>query len=184
MIFTETKLQGAFIIDLQKHVDERGFFARTWCQNEFATYGLNATPVQCNMSFNAKRGTLRGLHYQVAPYEETKLVRCTKGAIFDVIVDLRPDSATYMQWLGIELSNANRQMLFVSEGFAHGFQTLQDDSEVFYQVSQSHQPDAERGVRWNDPAFGIEWPEDIPCIMSVRDQRWPDYTPSPIVGSR
>jgi dTDP-4-dehydrorhamnose 3,5-epimerase len=178
MLFTELPLSGAYAIDLQRLEDERGFFARAWCQKEFAAHGLNATIVQCNMSFNPKKGTLRGMHYQVPPYEETKLIRCITGAIYDVIIDLRPHSATYMQWFGLDLTADNRRLLFVPEGFAHGYQSLSDTSEVFYQVSQFYQPGAEQGIRWNDPAFGITWPEVNHRILSVKDQSWPDFTPT------
>ena len=181
MLFTETKLLSAYVIELQKIEDARGFFARTWCQKEFAAYGLNPNVMQCNMSFNPKQGTLRGMHYQVAPYEEAKLVRCIKGAIYDVIIDLRPDSPTFMQWLGIELTADNRKMLYVPEGFAHGFQTLCDNTEVFYQVSQFYQPGAEHGIRWNDPAFGIIWPETEHRQLSIKDQNWPAFEASAVV---
>lgn len=175
MIFSETPLKGAHVVDLKPLKDERGFFSRTWCQHEFEDMSLTARVVQCNLSFNHKKGTLRGMHYQVAPYEETKLVRCTKGAIYDVIVDLRPDSDTFRQWFGVELTEENHSMLFVPEGFAHGFQTLTDDAEVFYQVSQFYQPGAERGLRWNDPAIGIEWPLKEGLTLSQKDQAWPDF---------
>ncbi len=177
MIFRETKLAGAFIIELEKLEDERGFFARAWCQKEFEAQGLVSRFVQCNVSFNKKRGTLRGMHYQVAPYEEVKLVRCTRGAIYDVIIDLRPDSPTYTQWLGVELTADNYRMLYVPEGCAHGYQTLTDNAEVFYQVSQFYAPQCERGVRWDDPVFNIEWPIDHPIILSEKDRRWPDFKP-------
>jgi len=177
MIFRETKLAGAFIIELEKLEDERGFFARAWCQREFEAQGLVSRFVQCNVSYNKKKGTLRGMHYQVAPYEEVKLVRCTRGAIYDVIIDLRPDSPTYTQWLGVELTADNYRMLYVPEGCAHGYQTLTDNAEVFYQVSQFYAPQCERGVRWNDPAFNIQWPIDHPIILSEKDQRWPDFKP-------
>lgn len=174
MIFHETKLENAYIIDIQKHQDQRGFFARAWCQNEFEAHGLVPRVVQTNISYNHVKGTLRGMHYQTAPYAETKLVRCTQGAIFDVIIDLRPDSATYQQWLGVELTAANYQMLYVPEGFAHGFVTLEDNVEVTYQVSQFYTPEAEGGVRYDDPAFGIEWPVTI-AVISDKDKSWPDY---------
>ena len=175
MIFTPTKLKDAFIIDLDRREDNRGFFARAWCQNEFTENGLNPRLVQCNLSFNDHRGTLRGMHYQVTPHEEVKVVRCTRGAIFDVIIDLRPDSPTYMEWLGVELTADNRKMLYVPEGFAHGYQTLEDATETFYQVSEFYTPGAESGIRWNDPAFRIEWPEVESRLMSEKDQSWPDY---------
>ncbi len=175
MIFEETKLRGAYLIKLQELADDRGFFARSWCQREFEQRGLVAHVVQANLSFNRKKGTLRGMHYQLAPYEETKLVRCTRGAIYDVIIDLRPRSATYRQWIGAELTDANRHMLFVPEGFAHGFQSLADNTEVSYQVSQFYTPGAEQGARYDDPAFGISWPLDVRMI-SDKDARWPDYS--------
>lgn len=174
MLFAETKLKGAFIIDIELHEDERGFFARSWCENEFKYHGLNPRLVQCNISFNKKRGTLRGMHFQVAPFEEAKLVRCTKGAIYDVIIDLRPNSPTFKQWLSVELTEKNHRAIFVSTGFAHGFQTLQDHSEVFYQMSEFFHPEYARGVRWNDPVFGIDWPIDMQFI-SQRDQEYPDF---------
>jgi len=176
MIFKETKLKDAYVIEIEKLEDRRGFFARAWCQREFEAHGLVSRVVQANISYNRKKGTLRGLHYQVAPYAETKLVRCTRGAIYDVIVDLRPDSPTYMQWLGVELTAENYKMLYVPEGFAHGFQTLTDETEVTYQVSQFYTPGAEGGVRYNDPAFGIEWPLTVQ-VISDKDQNWPDYSP-------
>jgi len=177
MIFTETLLRGAFTIDLEPRTDARGFFARAWCQNEFQAHGLISDLVQANLSFNPGRGTLRGLHYQVAPYEEAKLVRCIRGAIYDVIVDLRRESPTYLRWYGVELTTENRRALYVPEGFAHGFQTIQDDTEVFYQVTQAYQPDAERGVRWDDRALGIVWPETDTRIISPKDQSWPPFVP-------
>ena len=174
MIFIETQLQGAFIVHPEKIEDDRGFFARTWCQLEFARHGLNARVAQCSFSFNQGRGTLRGMHYQITPYEEAKLVQCTKGAIYDVILDLRPDSPTLTQWVAVELTSENRQMIYVPEGFAHGFQTLKDNTEVFYQISEFYAPEYARGVRWNDPAFGIEWPEDQ-RILSYRDKNYPTF---------
>ena len=168
MIFTETKLKGAFVIEIEPHQDERGFFARSWCADEFKKHGLNSQLVQCNISFNKKRGTLRGMHYQVAPFAEAKLVRCTRGAIYDVIIDLRPNSPTFRQWMAVELTAENRTALYVPEDFAHGFQTLMDNTEVFYQMSEFYHPECARGVRWDDPAFGIEWPSSQ-RIMSRRD---------------
>jgi len=173
MKFTETTLPGAWLVDLELREDERGFFARSWCANEFKMHGLNSDLVQCNISFNRLCGTLRGMHYQQMPHGECKLVRCTRGAIFDVIVDLRKDSATLKRWWGFELSAENRTALYIPEGFAHGFQTLTDDAEVFYQMScEFHGPSA-TGVRWNDPAFGIDWPLPVRSI-SEKDQAWPD----------
>ena len=174
MIFQETKLEGAFIIDPERQEDERGFFARTWCQQEFKAHGLNPHLVQCSISFNQKRGTLRGMHYQVPPYQEAKLVRCTMGAIYDVIIDLRPSSITFKHWVGVELSSENHRMLYVPEGFAHGFQTLVDTSEVFYQISEFFHPECIMGVRWNDPAFKIEWPL-VPTVLSVGDDSFPNF---------
>jgi dTDP-4-dehydrorhamnose 3,5-epimerase len=174
MIFQETKLKGAFIIEPERLEDERGFFARTWCKREFKTHGLNPELVQCNISFNKKRGTLRGMHYQVAPCEEVRLVRCTMGAIFDVTIDLRPDSQTFKQWFSVELTVENRKMLYIPEGFAHGFITLEDNTEVFYQMSEFYAPECARGVRWNDPAFNILWPEDV-VEISDRDKQYPDF---------
>jgi len=174
VLFTETQLKGAHIIELEKLSDERGFFARAWCQKEFEAQGLTAIVVQANVSFNKKKGTLRGMHYQITPYEETKLVRCTRGAIYDVIIDLRPDSPTYKQWVGVELTAENYKMLYVAENFAHGFQTLQDNTEVTYQVSQFYAPGSESGIRWDDPTFGIEWPIEVQ-VISEKDGNWPDY---------
>lgn len=168
MRFVETALRGAYLVEIEPVQDERGFFARSWCAREFAGYGLALRPEQCNISFNASRGTLRGLHYQVKPHAEAKLVRCTAGAMFDVIVDLRADSPTFLQWHGIELSASNRRMLFVPEDFAHGFQTLADDTEVFYLMSHDYHPDSARGIRWDDPGLGIRWPVADP-ILSARD---------------
>jgi dTDP-4-dehydrorhamnose 3,5-epimerase len=174
MIFIETKLKGAFIIEPERLEDERGFLARSFCQKEFEEHGLNPRVVQCNVSFNKKKGTFRGMHYQTAPYEEAKLVRCTRGAIYDVALDLRPASPTFKQWIGVELTATNRRMLYIPEGFAHGFQTLQDDTEVFYQVSEFYHPESAKGVRWNDPVFGFVWPDDI-RVISDRDRQCPDF---------
>jgi dTDP-4-dehydrorhamnose 3,5-epimerase len=154
--------------------DERGFFARTFCRKEFETYGLSPDLVQCDISFNKKKGTLRGMHYQIKPHEEVKLVRCTMGAIYDVIIDIRSESPTFKQWFTVELTAENRKMLYVSEGFAHGFLTLQDNSEVFYQMSEVYAPECARGIRWNDPAFGIAWPGDVRAI-AARDLQFPDF---------
>lgn len=174
MNFTETKLQGVFIIDIEPVEDARGFFARTWCQREFEAHGLCMQWVQCNISFNKHRGTLRGMHYQMAPFAEVKLVRCTAGAIYDVIIDLRPSSPTFKRWLSVELAAERQRMLYIPEGFGHGFQTLADASEVFYQMSQFYAPEYARGVRWDDPAFKISWPEDN-RIISEKDQGFPDF---------
>jgi dTDP-4-dehydrorhamnose 3,5-epimerase len=172
MHFSETKLQGVFEIRLQPHLDERGVFARSWCQKEFEAHGLNPRLVQCNISFNARRGTLRGMHFQAEPNAEAKIVRCTRGAIYDVVVDLRLSSPTYKEWTTLVLTAMNREMMYVPEGCAHGFLTLEDESEVFYQMSEFYAPDAARGVRWNDPAFGIIWPDPVE-VISLRDETYP-----------
>jgi dTDP-4-dehydrorhamnose 3,5-epimerase len=172
--FLPTALAGACIIDIEPVPDERGFFARSWCREEFARHGLNPDLAQCSISLNKKRGTLRGMHYQAKPHEETKVVRCTRGAIYDVIVDLRPESPTFRKWIAVELSADNRRMLYVPPGFAHGFQSLEDDTEVFYQISAFYHPESARGVRWNDPAFGIEWPV-TKQVISDKDRQYPDF---------
>lgn len=174
MIFTETKLKGVFVIELEKLQDHRGFFARTWCQREFAAHGLESQLVQCSISFNRKKGILRGMHYQAAPYEEAKLVRCTRGAIYDVVIDLRSHSPTVKQHFAVILSAENHKMLYIPKGFAHGFQTLEDNTEVFYQMSEFYAPDYTRGVRWNDPVFAIDWPHGE-RIINERDQNYPDF---------
>ena len=174
MIFTETRLKGAFVVELEKHEDERGFFARSWCQKEAEAHNLNPRLVQCNISFNRTKGTLRGMHYQASPYAEAKLVRCTAGSLYDVIVDLRPGSPTYKQHVGEVLSAANYKMLYVPEGFAHGFQTLEDNTEIFYQMSEFYSPQHARGARYNDPAFGIKWMIENPT-MADRDRNYPDF---------
>ncbi|MEF3273702.1 MAG: dTDP-4-dehydrorhamnose 3,5-epimerase [Chloroflexus sp.] len=172
MRFIPTELKDAYIIELEPREDNRGFFARVWAKDEFAEHGLVDRVVQMNLSYNRVAGTLRGMHFQHAPYAETKLVRCIRGAIYDVIIDLRPESPTYKRWIGVKLTAANRLALYVPEGFAHGFQTLEDETEVFYQVSQYYTPSAEGGVRFDDPAFGIEWPLPV-TEMSEKDRRWP-----------
>jgi dTDP-4-dehydrorhamnose 3,5-epimerase len=174
VIFTETKLNGAYIIEPEKLEDERGFFARTFCQNEFKARGLNPCVAQCSISFNKRKGTLRGVHYQARPYEETKLVRCTAGAIYDVIVDVRLGSRAFKQWVATELTAANRKMLYIPHGVAHGFLTLVDETEVFYQMSEFYHPECARGLRWNDPALAIEWPSDV-RVISERDSRYPEF---------
>ncbi len=174
MIFAETKLKGAFLIEPQRLQDDRGFFARTWCQREAQAAGICVEWVQCNISLSFKKGTLRGMHFQADPYGEVKLVRCTQGAIYDVIIDLRPDSPTFKQYVAEVLAAANRKMLYVPEGFAHGILTLEDDTEVFYQMSQFYHAESARGVRWNDPAFGIDWPAPIQ-VISDRDNSYPDF---------
>ncbi len=174
MILKETKLKGAYSIELQPMEDERGFFARTFCQKEFVASGLNPKLIQCNISYNKRKGTLRGMHYQVSPMAEAKLVRCTQGAMYDVIIDIRPESTTYCEWIAVELSADNYRMIYIPEGFAHGFQTLMDDTEVFYQMSEFYAPECARGVRWDDPAFGIVWPDDK-RIISEKDMNYPLY---------
>ncbi len=174
MLFTELQLKGAYLIQIEEKSDDRGFFARSWCQNEFKRQGLNPKLVQCNISFNKFEGTLRGMHYQVAPYEEAKLVRCTMGAIYDVIIDLRPKSITFKKWIAVELTAENRYTLYVSEGFSHGFQTLSDNTEVFYQMSEFYHPECARGIRWNDSMIGIKWPIENP-ILSERDKSYKDF---------
>jgi dTDP-4-dehydrorhamnose 3,5-epimerase len=174
--FIATKLKEAFIIEPERLEDERGFFARTWCEREFAAYGLDPRWVQCNISFNKKKGTLRGLHYQTGPGDEARLVRCTMGGIYDVIVDLRPDSKTFGQWFSVELTAENRKMIFIPRSFAHGFLTLQDDSEIFYHMSAFYAPEYARGIRWNDPAFGIHWPAEVQ-VISDRDRNYPNFVP-------
>jgi len=173
MIFLETPLSGAYVVEIEKHEDERGFFARSWCAREFAAKGLDHNLVQCNVSFNKLKGTLRGLHYQIPPHAEVKLVRCTKGSLFDVIVDLRKDSPTFLKWFAIELTATNYKMLYIPKLFAHGFQTLEDDTEIVYQMSVFYQPGAAKGLRWNDLRLGINWP-DARRIMSEKDQAYPN----------
>jgi dTDP-4-dehydrorhamnose 3,5-epimerase len=174
LTFVPTALAGAYLVEPEPRNDDRGFFARTWCQKEFAEHGLNPRLVQCSVSFNIKKGTLRGMHYQAAPNEETKLVRCTAGAICDVIVDLRRDSPTFRQHLTMMLSAKNRRMLYIPEGFAHGFVTLEDDTEVFYQMSEFYSPESACGFRWNDPSFAIRLPLEV-TVISRRDQSYPDF---------
>ena len=176
MVFVETKLDGLFILEAEKIEDERGFFARTFCRHEFEARGLNPQVAQCSTSYNKKKGTLRGMHYQVAPGEETKLVRCTMGAIFDVAVDLRRDSPTFRQWVAVELTADNRKMLYIPRGFAHGFQTLVDQAEVYYQISEFYDPKSARGLRWDDPALGIDWPSVESRTISARDLSYSDFS--------
>lgn len=176
MRFIPTPLSGAYLIEPEPVSDERGFFARTWCRIEFADNGLNPNLVQCNISYNKTRGTLRGMHYQNAPHAEAKLVRCTQGAIYDAIVDLRSDSSTFTQWYGAELTAQNRKALYVPEGFAHGFITLQDDTEVLYQMSEFFHAECAAGARWNDPVFSIQWPIDVE-VISERDQNYQEFRP-------
>lgn len=176
MIFTETKLRGAYIIDLELREDDRGYFARCFCEREFAAHGLITHFPQCNTSWNVRAGTLRGMHYQLEPHGEVKLIRCTKGRLVDVIIDVRPDSETYLQHVMVELTQANHRMLYVPVGFAHGYQALEDGTEAHYMVGEFYTPTHERAVRWNDPAFGIEWPI-TPPILSEKDAVHPDFQP-------
>lgn len=177
MIFHQTDIRGVVVVEPERHEDERGFFARTWDAREFEVQGLTAGLVQCSVSFNRRRGTLRGMHYQVAPHEETKLVRCTAGAIFDVALDLRPGSNTFCRWFGVDLSAENRLALSIPEGCAHGFLTLTDDAEVAYQITEAYAPEAGRGVRFDDSAFGIRWPAEI-AVVNERDRSYPDFVPT------
>ena len=174
MRFNTTTIPGVWQIEPERHVDQRGFFARTWCEREFADHGLPTHFVQCNVSYNEQRGTLRGMHYQAAPHGEGKLIRCTRGAIYDVALDVRPDSPTFSHWFAVELDEHTRDMLYIPPGVAHGFQALTDAAEVFYQMTEFHHPESARGIRWNDPAFGIEWPLPV-TEMSDKDRRLPDY---------
>lgn len=174
MEFTETKLKGAFLVRLKKIEDNRGFFARGWCRDEFAAHGLNPNMLQLNVGFSHKKGTLRGMHYQEAPHAEAKFVRCTRGAIYDVIIDLRRESPTHGQWFGAELTQDNGTMLYAPEGFAHGYQTLTDDADMYYMTTAIFARDSAKGVRYNDPAFGIQWPLPV-SVISEPDQKWPDY---------
>jgi dTDP-4-dehydrorhamnose 3,5-epimerase len=174
MIFTETTLKGAFIIDIEKYNDERGFFARSWCENEMMEHGININIIQTNISFNKHKGTLRGMHFQKAPYQEAKFVRCTNGSIWDVIIDLRKESPTFKQWVGFELTRRNYRMLYIPKDFAHGFITLEDDTEVSYLMSEIYVPNASCTIRWNDPFFKINWPFQ-PYVISEKDKLQPDY---------
>lgn len=176
MKFIETQLPRAFVIEPEPVGDARGFFARTFCSHEFAERGLDPPIIQCSVSFNHRRGTLRGMHYQSAPFDEAKLVRCTAGAIHDVILDLRPFSPSFRHWIAVEVSAANRRMVYIPAGMAHGFQTLEDASEVFYQISKPYAPEHARGIRWDDPAFAIRWPLPDP-ILSEHDRSYPDFAP-------
>lgn len=178
MIFRDTGLADAWVIDLEPAVDERGFFARTFSAEQFAERRLNPHLEQCSISFNERAGTLRGLHFQAPPHAEAKLVRCVGGALYDVILDLRPDSDSYLSWFSVELSAENRRSLYIPEGFAHGFQTLEDSTEIFYAISAAYEPSAARGVRWDDPAFGIVWPDTDDRVISERDRALPDYEES------
>lgn len=189
MIFTETKLKDAFVIEIEKNIDSRGFFGRTWCKKEMEQHGLNGNVVQVNTSFSKKKGTLRGIHYQKHPFEETKLVYCTKGALYDVIVDLRKDSPTFLQWIGIELTEGNYKMVYVPENFGHGFVTLTDNTEIIYLVTQFYKQGAEAGIRYNDKQLNIQWPVSVTEI-SAKDKNHPDFDlntvnqPGSIINSR
>jgi dTDP-4-dehydrorhamnose 3,5-epimerase len=174
MKFTAAPLAGACVVDLERAADERGFFARSFCAEEFARAGLAACTSQCSVSFNARRGTLRGLHFQAAPHDEEKLVRCTHGALWDVVVDVRAASPTYRRWHAVELTAENHRALYIPKGFAHGFVTLEDATEVFYMMSVPYAPGSARGIRWNDPAFGIDWPI-APTVISARDAGYPPF---------
>jgi len=174
MIFNETPLKGAYVIDIEKNEDSRGFFARTWCEREFKDHNLSVQSAQFSISFNSKKGTLRGMHFQIPPYEEVKIVRCTMGAIYDVIIDIRKSSPTYKKYFGIELSAQNRKMFYIPEGFAHGFITLEDNTEIFYQISNFYEPQAARSIKWDDPEFHIEWPMK-PVVISERDKNIPAF---------
>lgn len=174
MTFQETKLPGVFEIRIEREMDERGFFARSWCQKESESHGLNPKIVQCSVSFNARKGTLRGIHYQTPPFAEAKLVRCTSGAIYDVVLDLRRHSPAFKDWIGLVLRAEDRNMVYVPEGCGHGFLTLEEDTEVFYQMSEFHNPECSRGVRWDDPAFRITWPGNV-AVISERDRRFPSF---------
>jgi dTDP-4-dehydrorhamnose 3,5-epimerase len=174
MTFLETKLGGVFEVDLELNSDERGFFARSWCEREFANQGLDSKLVQCNISQNRRKNTLRGIHYQETPFAETKLVRCTAGAVYDVVLDLRRESPSFKQWFGVALSAENRKAIYIPEGCGHGFLTLTDDAEIMYQMSEFYHPEAARGVRWNDPSFQIQWPGNV-AVISERDRTYPDF---------
>jgi len=175
MIFNKTSLKDAYVLELEKFEDERGFFARAFCKNEFSDHDIKFPVAQANISFTKQKGTLRGMHYQTSPHEEAKLIRCTKGSIYDVIIDVRNDSPTYKKWFGAVLSDDNYKMMYVPEGFAHGFLTLEDDIEVTYMVSEFYAPGAEKGIRWNDPAFNIDWPTEVK-VVSEKDKNWPDFS--------
>ena len=177
MKFQETPLDGAYVIELEPFHDDRGFFARGWCQREFTAHGLNGNVSQVNLSYNKSKGTMRGMHYQVPPHAETKLVRCVRGALYDVIIDLRSESATFGRTFGVELNCENRKMLYVPERFAHGFITLQDDTEAIYQASEFYAPGSERGIRFDDPLFKIDWPVEIE-VISDKDKSWANFDPS------
>jgi len=175
MKFCETRISGVFEICLELRPDERGFFARSWCQKEFADHGLNSKLVQCNISRNTRKGTLRGMHFQEAPFSETKIVRCTRGSVYDVVIDLRPDSKTFKNWIAVTLTEKAGNSMYIPDGCAHGFLTLTDGADVFYQMSEFYKPEAARGVRWNDSAFGIHWPAEVK-VISDRDRTYSDFS--------
>lgn len=174
MKFIKTDFKDCFIIEIEKKIDDRGFFARIWDKEIFKKYKINEDFIQSSISVNKKKFTLRGIHYQKKPYEESKIVRCTKGSIFDVVVDLRPDSKTYKKWISVELSSENYRMIYIPKGIAHGFQTLENNTEVLYQISEKHKPSFSSGIRWNDPQFQIKWPNNHPTL-SEKDKRYPDF---------
>lgn len=177
MIFTETKLKGVYVIDIERRTDSRGFFSRAWCENELNVHGIPTRFVQSNIGFSHAKGTLRGMHFQTAPFQEVKLVRCTMGRVVDVAIDLRPESATYREWISEELSSDNRKMLLIPEGCAHGYMTLVDNTELLYETSQFYAAAHATGVLYNDPAFGVVWPAPV-CVISDADMNWPQFTPS------
>jgi dTDP-4-dehydrorhamnose 3,5-epimerase len=174
MKFSKTKIAGVFEIEIEPFLDDRGFFARTWCRKEFEAQGLDPKLVQCSVSFNTRKGTLRGMHYQEAPYAEAKLVRCVRGSVFDVVIDLRSSSPTFKQWVTVVLNSEKHNMVFVPEGCAHGFLTLENETEVFYEMSEFYDVESARGIRWNDPAFQIAWPDKVE-VISERDRTYPNY---------
>jgi dTDP-4-dehydrorhamnose 3,5-epimerase len=176
MKFIPTALDGVCIIELEMINDNRGFFARSWCKEAFGQNELSNDIVQCNISFNLQCATIRGLHYQVSPHEETKIVRCIRGGIYDVVIDLRKNSPSYMSWIGVNLNSENRKMIYIPTGFAHGYQTLTSETEIYYQVDQYYNPKAEQGIRWDDPAFSIDWPISKNCIVSEKDRAWPNFS--------
>ncbi len=178
MKFTPTKIEGVWIVEMERHLDERGWFARTWCAEELKTHGLDPCVAQCSASFNKQRGTLRGMHFQAAPHEEAKVVRCTRGTIYDVAVDLRPGSPTYLSWIAAELSEENGRSLYIPKGCAHGFQTLEDDTEILYMISCPYAPGHGRGARWNDPLLNIAWPLPESAVINQRDLTYPDLQPA------
>jgi dTDP-4-dehydrorhamnose 3,5-epimerase len=175
MKYTGSPLGGVYVVEVEPVEDDRGFFARTFCEDEFSRQGLETRFVQSSIAFTKRKGTLRGMHYQRDPYAEAKLIRCTRGAVYDAVIDLRPDSPTFRHWFGVELTAENRRMLYVPKGFAHGYQTLMDETEISYQMSAPYYPDAAAGVRWNDPAFGIRWPIDV-TVIADRDRDYPDFS--------